>query len=63
MPTNKNADLKQNYHKLLMLKHENETLGIKVHGLDKMILESKSTMDLEDVSYVDKQFNEWLKSQ
>ena len=62
MPTNKNADLKQNYHKLLMLNHKNKALGIKVEGLDEMILELTSTMDSEDVTWVENRFKEWLKS-
>ncbi|MCL1903412.1 MAG: hypothetical protein FWF94_03230 [Oscillospiraceae bacterium] len=61
MPSNKNADLKSSYFDLLMIKHENK--GNEVIGLDKAILRLKSTMDGEDVAYVDKQFKEWLNSQ
>jgi len=63
MPTNKNADLKQNYYKYLMLKYKNEALGVKVHGLDELILEARSTMDKEDVTWVENQIDDWLKSQ
>ena len=63
MPTNKNADLKQTYYELLMLKYKNETLGVKVHGLDELILKTRATMDNEDVTWVEKQIDEWKKSQ
>ncbi|MCL1903378.1 MAG: hypothetical protein FWF94_03060 [Oscillospiraceae bacterium] len=61
MPSNKNADLKSSYFDLLMIRYKNK--GHTVIGLDESILRLKSTMDGEDVAYVDKQFNEWLKSQ
>ncbi|MCL1831633.1 MAG: hypothetical protein FWG45_01830 [Oscillospiraceae bacterium] len=62
MPTNKNADLKQTYYKQLMLKHENEAAGINVIGLDKWLLETRSTMDCEDVAWVENQVKSWLEN-
>ncbi|MCL2070964.1 MAG: hypothetical protein FWH07_01885 [Oscillospiraceae bacterium] len=59
MPTNKNADLKQSYCKLLMMKHKNP--GVDVNGLDEWILETRSTMDAEDVAWVENQIEEWKK--
>jgi hypothetical protein len=63
MPTNKNADLKQSYYKQLMLKYKNEAVGIKVVGLDEWLLETKSTMDSEDVAWVENQVKAWIESQ
>ncbi|MCL1832026.1 MAG: hypothetical protein FWG45_03835 [Oscillospiraceae bacterium] len=61
MPTNKNADLKQTYFDLLVLKYRNA--NTVVVGLDEMILRQSATMDAEDVSYVDKKFNDFVNSQ
>ena len=58
MPTNKNADLKQNYYKLLALKKKNEAAGIQVLGLEDWILENKATMDIEDIEHVEKMISE-----
>ena len=63
MPSNKSADLKQVYHKLLQTRFENAKAGIHVIGLDKWISEQESTMDSDDVEYVRRNFKIWADAQ